>query len=102
MSEAAASSRVGRPHTPRDFLAALALDPRNVVLSLKVDPEPRAVAKIAAETHGRFGGDRAASVQDVGYAAGWHAKVDGKAIGAQAPRTEFSPQKAAGVDWIQH
>jgi len=54
----------------------LALDHRNVVPRLQVQPELRAVAEIAAEPHGGISGDRAAAVEDVGDAPRRYAEVD--------------------------
>jgi hypothetical protein len=66
--------RVGRLNTPRDLLAALGLDHGEVVLALQVEPELRVVAEMPAKAQRRFGGDPAPTVQDVGDAAGWHAR----------------------------
>jgi ActR/RegA family two-component response regulator len=48
-----------------DLLAAFAPDPRDVMLALEIEPESGAVAEIAAESHRRLGGDRAAAVDNV-------------------------------------
>ena len=52
-----------------DFLAAFMFSHRDVILALKVEPELRVVAKIAAKTQGRVGADRTPAVQNVGDAA---------------------------------
>jgi hypothetical protein len=53
------SSRVSRPDAPRDLGALLPFNHPNVVLTLQVKPELRAIAEVAPEPHGRVGGDRA-------------------------------------------
>jgi hypothetical protein len=60
-----------------------------MVLALQIQPELRAVAKIAAKVDGRIGGDRTAAVQDNGDAAGRHANIQRKPI-ALKPRAVSS------------
>src|SRR5690349_10478841 len=52
-----ASCRICRSHPLGDLGALLALDHADIVLALQVQPELRAVAKMAAEPHGGVGRD---------------------------------------------
>jgi hypothetical protein len=47
----------------------LTLDDRNIVLALQIKPELCAVSKVAAKTNRRIGGNRSATIQNVGDAA---------------------------------
>src|SRR5579864_458437 len=85
-----------------NLVAALALDHCNVVLALQVEPELRAVAEIAAEPHSGVRGDRAALVQDVGDAAGWHAQIEREPVRAEGARLQLSFQQAARMDSGRH
>jgi hypothetical protein len=80
------SGRVGWSYALRDLSAALALDEREIVLALQVEPELRAVAEVAAEPDGSIGGDRPTFVQDIRDAAGRDAEIEGEPVGAQFAR----------------
>ncbi len=66
-----------------------------VVLALQVQPEARAVAEETAKPQRRVSGDRLASVQDVGDAAGRHAQVMCQSVGAQAASFELALEQSA-------
>ena len=59
------SGCIGWSNAPRDLCAVLALDHRNVVLTLQIKPELRAVSKIVAKPHRGVSGDRPAPVEYV-------------------------------------
>ena len=63
-------------HPKGDLRAAVALDHRDAVLTLQVEPELRSVAKVAAQTHCRISGDRTPAVQNVRDPARRHAEVE--------------------------
>ena len=65
------------------------------MLALQIEPELGAVAEIAAKADGRISGDRAAAVQDVGDAAGWHADIERKSIGTQSACGQLAFQQTA-------
>jgi hypothetical protein len=65
----AGSCRIRRPDAPGNLDALLPLDHANVILTLQVQPELRAVAEVAAEPHGGIGRDRAAAMENVGDTA---------------------------------
>jgi len=91
------SRRIRRPHPLGNLPALLALDRRDVELALQVEPELRAVAEIAAEPHRRVGGDRAASVENVGDASGRHAEVEGEPVGAELAGGQLAFKEPAGM-----
>jgi hypothetical protein len=80
------SRRVRRPNPLRNLPALLPLDQCNVVLTLQIELELRAVAEIAAEPHRGVGGDRAPRVENVGDAAGRPADIERQPIGAELAR----------------
>jgi hypothetical protein len=90
------SRSVGRPHTPRDFLAALTLDQGDVVLALQVKPELGAVPEITAQPYGGVGGDRAPAIENVRDSAGWNADIKRQTIGGELARGKLSLQKTTG------
>jgi hypothetical protein len=55
-----------RVDSASNFLAALALDERDVVLALQVEPGLRPIAEVATEAYRRVGGNAAPAVQNVG------------------------------------
>ena len=59
-----------------DLGAVFALHHGDVVLALQIEPELRTIAEIAAEPHGRIGGNRTAAVQNVRDPARRHAEID--------------------------
>jgi hypothetical protein len=73
------------------FRAALALDQGNVILALQVEPELRAVAEISPEADGGIGADRAASVENIGDAAGWNTEVESQSVRTQRTDLELAP-----------
>jgi hypothetical protein len=61
-------------------------------LTLQVQPELRAVAEVAAEPHRGVGGDGAATVENVGDAAGRYAEIERKAVRTECARLQFAPK----------
>ena len=96
------SGRIDGTHPLRNLPAALAFDEDDLVLALKVEPEPCAIAEIAPEPDCRIGGDGATTVENVGNAAGWDTEIDREAVGAQASRLYFSPEQASGMNKRRH
>jgi hypothetical protein len=78
------------PNASRDFRPPLLLDNRNVVLTLQVEPELRAVAKIATESHRGVSRNGAAAAENAGNTAGRHAEIERKAVCAQPARLQFA------------
>jgi hypothetical protein len=72
----AGSCRIRGPDAPGNFRTLLPLDHANVILSLQVQPELRAVAKIAAEPHRGIGRDPSAAIEDVGDTARRNANIE--------------------------
>src|SRR5438132_1169729 len=64
------------PHATGNLRTLLPLDHANVILSLQVQPELRAVAEIAAEPHRGIGRDAAAAIEDVGDPARRNADIE--------------------------
>jgi hypothetical protein len=96
------SRRVGWPYPLRDLCTMLALDDREIILALQIQPKLRAIAEIAAEPHRRVGGNRAPLVEDVGDAPGRHAEVEREPVGAEFARLQFTPQQASGMHGNRH
>src|ERR1700722_17994244 len=86
------SRRIRRPHAAGNLWPMFPFDHRDVELALQVEPELRAVAKVAAEADGRIGGDRSPAIQDVGDTPGRDADVERKPIGAQFARIQLTLQ----------
>src|SRR5437879_8719845 len=93
----AASCRIGRPDAPRNLGALLPLDHANVILTLQVQPELRAVAEIAAEPHRGIGRDRASAIEDVGNTAGRHADIERQTVRTELSSDHFALKQTAGV-----
>jgi len=79
----------------------LSLDRRNVVLALQIKPELRAVPEITTESHGCIGGNRAATIEDVGDTAGRHPEIEGEPVCTEIARLKLALQEAArmGSEW---
>ncbi len=61
----------------------------------RLSQELRAVAEVVAEAGSDVGADGAAPVQNIGDAAGRHADVDRKPIGAQHTRAQLAFRQTA-------
>src|ERR1019366_7809635 len=93
----AGSCRIRRPDSPSDLGALLALDHADVILTLQLQPELRAVAEIAAEPHRGIGRDPAAAVEDVGDTAAGNADIERQTVCTELSRDQFALQQTTGV-----
>jgi hypothetical protein len=90
----AGSCRIRRLDSPNDLGALLPPDHADVMSTLQIQPELRAVAEIAAEPHRGIGGDRAAAIEDAGDAAGRNADIQRQTVGAELSRDQFALQQS--------
>ena len=72
------------------------------MLALQIQPELRAIAKIAAEPHRSIRGDRPPPIQNIRYAPRRHTEIERKPVGAQASDGKFPLQQTAWVDDRSH
>jgi hypothetical protein len=93
----AASCSWGRLYTTRYLAAAITFDNSDVILGLQIHPELRTVAEVPSEPDRGVGTDRPAAIQDVGYAARWHADREREPVCTQTTNSELSLQKPSRV-----
>src|SRR5947208_17073691 len=93
----AGSCRIRRSDAPGNLRTLLSLDHADVILTLQVQPELRAVAKISAEPHRSIGRDPPAAIEDVGDTAGRNADIERYTVCTELSSRHFAFQQTAGV-----
>src|SRR6478672_2966590 len=91
------SCRIRGPDAPGNFRTLLPLDHADVILSLQVQPELRAVAEIAAKPHRGIRRDPTTAIEDVGDATGRHADIERETVSTQLSSRHLAFQQTAGV-----
>ena len=98
----ALSSSVGGPDPSSDFSAFLPFDDTNVVLTLQVQPELRAIAEIADQAVPRVRRDTSASIQNIGDPPRGNADVERKPVCTEPARNQLAFEQPSGMNEWSH